>query len=424
MWPDASLHEVRDSGERGRGLFATRGFAAGSPVLCEAALASSPLPAPSLDASSWRVAASLARVLLERGLAGKTRGLEPRSAVETSADAEEAEEVAALREAAAAASEPAEEARRLLHVVARNAFALLGEQALCPRAAMINHSCSPNATQTGFRTPDGALCVCVRAVTAIEPGEEVVISYVADLTAPPAERALALAPHPFGPTPRGCDRALEEWLVAEGEARYAAYHSIRPSSQLSSNNSNHRTDPPLILRHAAPAEPLHQPPRISFARPFSFFSRRAAAEPRLRAMSDAADAAWEAAHAAGDEAERRRQLMTSAAHYGQLLQLSDGLLGAHHTLLLVARGRLAHVMTVSGAQRSCANALPLWRSHLAATRRCCPPNWPHLLPCLRGGRDAAARAGDSTAAAEFEAELHRVLDVLKPKCLDVTGGPG
>ena len=54
-------------------------------------------------------------------------------------------------------------------------------------------------------------------------------------------------------------------------------------------------------------------------------------------MSDAADAAWEAAHAAGDEAERRRQLMTSAAHYGQLLQLSDGLLGAHHTLLLVAR---------------------------------------------------------------------------------------
>ena len=141
-------------------------------------------------------------------------------------------------------------------------------------------------------------------------------------------------------------------------------------------------------------------------------------------MSEAADAAWEAAHAAGDEAERRRQLMTSAAHYGQLLQLSDGLLGAHHTLLLVARGRLAHVMTVSGAQRSCANALPLWRSHLAATRRCCPPNWPHLLPCLRGGRDAAARAGDSTAAAEFEAKLHRVLDVLKPKCLDVTGGPG
>ncbi|EOD33755.1 hypothetical protein EMIHUDRAFT_229246 [Emiliania huxleyi CCMP1516] len=40
------------------------------------------------------------------------------------------ETVAALREAAAAASEPAEKARRLLHVVARNAFALLGEQAL------------------------------------------------------------------------------------------------------------------------------------------------------------------------------------------------------------------------------------------------------------------------------------------------------
>ena len=51
--------------------------------------------------------------------------------------------------------------------------------------------------------------------------------------------------------------------------------------------------------------------------------------------------------------------------------------------------------------------------------RCVPTCWPHLLVPLRGGRDAAAAAGDATAEAGFAEELELVLRVLSPKCTDV-----
>eukprot|EP00326_Haptolina_ericina_P002667 CAMPEP_0181215508 /NCGR_PEP_ID=MMETSP1096-20121128/26053_1 /TAXON_ID=156174 ORGANISM="Chrysochromulina ericina, Strain CCMP281" /NCGR_SAMPLE_ID=MMETSP1096 /ASSEMBLY_ACC=CAM_ASM_000453 /LENGTH=93 /DNA_ID=CAMNT_0023307373 /DNA_START=15 /DNA_END=296 /DNA_ORIENTATION=+ len=88
-------------------------------------------------------------------------------------------------------------------------------------------------------------------------------------------------------------------------------------------------------------------------------------------------------------------------------------------MTLKARSRLATVMTLSRVPRSCSNALPLWRAVLAATKRCVPPNWPHLLEPLRGGIDAARVAGDMAAAAQFEEELAHVLQVLNPACSDV-----
>ena len=101
---------------------------------------------------------------------------------------------------------------RLLHVVVRNALALCGKQAICVRGAMINHSCSPNATHQGFwRASDGALCLCIRAVRAIAADEEVTISYVADLAATHAERTVALEHHGFTAERRPCDEAMERW---------------------------------------------------------------------------------------------------------------------------------------------------------------------------------------------------------------------
>ena len=73
----------------------------------------------------------------------------------------------------------------------------------------------------------------------------------------------------------------------------------------------------------------------------------------------------------------------------------------------------------SAAPRSCANALPLWREVLRATRACCGDVWPALLVPLRGGVRAAKAASDAAAEAEFGAELERVLAVLRPACDDV-----
>ena len=121
------------------------------------------------------------------------------------------------------------------------------------------------------------------------------------------------------------------------------------------------------------------------------------------------------------EEDRRRHLMVSAAHYAKLLQGAEGVLGEGHALLLQARSRLAHVMTLSRVPRSCANALPLWRVVIEQTRKCVPPNWPHLLPPLRGARDAAWYAGDEAASKTFSEALEAMLAVLRPSCDDVDG---
>ena len=59
---------------------------------------------------------------------------------------------------------------------------------------------------------DGALCICVRAVTSIAPDAEVLISYADDLAAPPSERIMWLRHHQFAPEVRpGIDAALDEY---------------------------------------------------------------------------------------------------------------------------------------------------------------------------------------------------------------------
>ena len=78
----------------------------------------------------------------------------------------------------------------------------------------------------------------------------------------------------------------------------------------------------------------------------------------------------------------------------------------------------------SGAARSCANALPLWRAVLHATAACVPDCWPQLLEPLQGGEAAARAAGDEAAAREFASERRRVLEVLNPSCDDVRRGVG
>ena len=188
---------VRETAHRGRGLFLADNSAeirAGTPLLCEAALAACRLTGAS-SISPWLVAAQLVDALLSSrssAVLAVLQTLEPRSVnSEEAPDAEAATAVATLRQRSFSVSDA--ELHRLLRVVAQNAMALDGSQALFPRASMCNHSCMPNATQQGLRRADGALCVVLRAVAPIKPGDEVVISYIDDLTASLPERAESLA---------------------------------------------------------------------------------------------------------------------------------------------------------------------------------------------------------------------------------------
>ena len=206
-WPLPSLVSVEQLPGRGRGLVVTSAVAAGSPVLCEVALVSASMG----GSGPWTAAAELALEVLRLGRAEDTNGLEP--CAEASSEAQlsklEGDEAGDVEDALELFF-PSERraARRLLHVVARNALALDGQQALCVRGAMINHSCTPNATHRGFRrASDGALCLCIRAVAPIAAGEEVTISYVSDLAAPHAERAAELRHHGFPPERRACERS-------------------------------------------------------------------------------------------------------------------------------------------------------------------------------------------------------------------------
>jgi len=313
-----------------------------------------------------------AALLVDSTVHGLTRALEPQTADGLVLD-QATDAVAEMRRRApASATVDDRELLRLLHVVQRNALELLGHQALCVRASMINHSCTPNATHMGFRRrADGALCCCIRAVRDIRAGEEVRISYVEDLACGAAERAAALAHHGFGPDARAADGPLEAW---------------------------------------APTAPAPSDPR------------RAQLERELSARNSAADAAWSSAaraHGESDTAAPKQLFMQAAAHYAQLLQLGSGVLGEGHAMLLQARLRLAKVMMMSGAQRSQANSLPLWQAALAVTRTCVPTHWPALLELLRGAAAAATAAGAEAAAQAYSAEVRNVLAVLQPQCADV-----
>ena len=375
-WPSASLVAVRDTGVegQGRGLYlAGESVDAGAPLLCEAALVSHTLQGAPIN-RPWLLAAQLVEELLEvRTTAGaELATLEPRAAADAVAPNDEADELNAavdqLRQCTSAQAVSDAELKRLLLVVARNAMALEGCQALCPRASMINHSCSPNATHQGFRrASDKTLCVCIRAVRNIQEGEQITISYVDDLATSVRERTASLAHHGFEAEHRPCDAALEGWILPAAET-----------------------------------------------------VRRAEVERTVHAHNVAADEAWSAAHAsgAGDE-QMKQQLMRAASLYAKLLQLSSGALDDRHAILLQARSRLAEVMMMSGADRSRANALPLWRAVLAALRPCVPEHWPQLLPPLRSAAAAAAAAGDESAASAFRSEYESVLGVLNPTCPDV-----
>eukprot|EP00966_Prymnesium_polylepis_P013605 313620-Prymnesium_polylepis.1 len=105
-----------------------------------------------------------------------------------------------------------------------------------------------------------------------------------------------------------------------------------------------------------------QPPVQAWLLP-SADERRAAVEREIDAYAQAAEVAWETAHAPDASATvKQAQQMAAASHYARLLQKANGSLGGNHVLVLLAQKRLAHVMTESGAARSCGNALPLWRA--------------------------------------------------------------
>ena len=390
-WPEIAGTKVTESAGKGRGLFAARKFLPGQPILCEAALASAALK-DEATATAWHNAAQLVRVILEKQLLSRTVDLAPNAAPEA-ADADEVTAVDSLLPLYPGASR--EELRRVMHVVRSNSFAFDGVQALFVRCSMVNHACVPNATHQQFlRASDGALCACIRCVAPILAGEEICISYAEDLCAPPSERAPWLRHHGFAPERRPCDDGLEAWLVE-------------------ANSERRKQAEPVIAAHNIAADKAWLAAKAAAAK---------AAAARAAAARAAGPASSDDVVAAASVAEERTHLMTAAAHYAKLSQAADGVLGSSHALLLQARLRLAHVMTLSRAQRSCTNALPLWRAALEVTRRCCPPNWPHLITPLRGARDAATHAGDAAAANLFGDELERMLVLLNPKCSDVVDG--
>uniref|UniRef100_A0A7S4FD62 SET domain-containing protein n=1 Tax=Chrysotila carterae TaxID=13221 RepID=A0A7S4FD62_CHRCT len=225
------------------------------------------------------------------------------------------------------------------------------------------HNTVPLRWQRPLRScacPDGS----IRSLATIKAGEEVTISYVADLSASVSDRADALRHHGFAPERRACDSALEAWTVT----------------------ASARDD-------------------------------KVAA---IGARNAAADAAWMRANAATDAATRKRELMSSASHYAELLRLATNALHPEHELCTHARARLAHVMTESGAQRSCANALPLWRSVIAALEKCVPHASPQLLPPLRGALKAASIAGEDAEADKYKQRLDHTLAVLCMGCHDLS----
>jgi hypothetical protein len=341
----------------------------------------------------WHVAAALAQEVLSSGLADATQDLEPRDKrgfIIPSSDREEYDEALEELRASATASlsfVDLDEVERLLHVVVRNALELIGFQALCLRASMVNHACTPNATHCAFaRTTDKQLFVCIRAVDTIKAGSPITISYIGDLASSFAERKAALAHHGIEPARRGCDAALVAWREQLSEdAKLAVERQIGGCN---------------LMADAAWQE---------------------AESLRTSAVAAAAHGSTDGGLGSSDEVEAsmKRKLMEAAAHYAKLLQLGASALGERHELLLQARTRLAKVMTGSGAERSRANALPLWQAVLAATRPCVPACWPALLEPLRGIANAAEAAGDSELAASAQQEADDMLKRLNPGCTDV-----
>ena len=96
--------------------------------------------------------------------------------------------------------------------------------------------------------------------------------------------------------------------------------------------------------------------------------------------------------------------MTAATHYAGLLKAASGCLHDRHAWFHNARVRLATVMTSSGASRSSANALPLWRSAIGCADQAYPGNWPSHLPLLKGGCISAQAAVQQQPAAAGEAQ--------------------
>jgi hypothetical protein len=442
-WPDESLLIVRSLESKGRGVFAARKIEPGDPILCEDAIVTAPLgDQPELQkkaqrrAASWLIAAQFATVLLAQGAecVKRTDFLCPSLSELEEVPMEEEEEatVASLVQVFPIASN---QARRLLHVVNRNSFAFDGMQALFERASMINHGCMPNATQQAFRrTADGALCICIRAVTSIAPDAEILISYADDLAAPPSERSVWLSHHGFAPEVRpGIDDALEEWLVAPSSEKRKQVEPMIGALNVAADKAWQEAEAAGTRCARAKREAIREAAGRAATARAADEAVAAAAEAAVNAAPEVAaahpdtgntpdDTASLTAGGAADEAAERTHYMTAAAHYAKLLQVGSGVLGPRHALLLQARARLAQVMTLSKAQRSCANALPLWRAVLSQTRQCVPPNWPQLLTPLRGARDAAKYAGDEAASNEFAEELGRMLGVLSTKCADVEDG--
>lgn len=262
---------------------------------------------------------------------------------------------------------------------------------------------------------EGELWLCVRAVVPIRAGDEVTISYVADLCAPLASRAAALSHHGFAPEARPCDAALDGLAggTRDGtrdETRDGTRDGRRDGTRAAAGDGT-RDDPRAgaVFRAGADAHPLSA-------------AERGEQLARLHRLLSAADADWVAGQAAvggGALATGRDSLLSAAGRYAELLRAGDGVVAPRHALLTHARARLATVMAAAGSERSCRNSLPLWREVISATRACVPEAWPQLQPLLRSARDAAAAAGDVTARDAFARELAQVVMVLRTACDDV-----
>mmetsp|Transcript_17599 Transcript_17599/g.53220 ORF Transcript_17599/g.53220 Transcript_17599/m.53220 type:complete len:475 (-) Transcript_17599:288-1712(-) len=460
--PPFSLLEVRET-SKGRGCFATRDIEAGSPLIVERPLALSHISTSSAGTTkhshdgsvgdAWDVAAELACAVVRRGVVAATALLVPRTNLREHGDSHmHAKRVAPRVEAMArksidgngttcpiAGELSLDSSARLVQVAAFNGMELgipsAGApryQALFARASMLNHSCSPNALQMGFiprhqctqslaltrddraeggrafsrvedglwhESSDNPRCVegediwlCVRAVVPIQAGEEVTISYVADLTQVHQERVVALAHHGFEPESRACDAWLEGWTRRTGTRSGDG---------------------------ALPQEQGASGPESAFS-----YNERQMWQERLEKLVSVADADWKcgqalAARAGESGSASRAKFMAAANLYAQLLQQGSSVLDSRHAMLTHARGRLATLMTASKAERSCRNALPLWRDVLAATRLCLPSAWPQLLPLLRSARDAAAAAGDFLSRDAYTSEIEQITSILRTSCEDI-----